>query len=103
MIIETNVNAKPTIGSIHDGNIFKFEDDWYMVVCIDDGWNTLRNDHDEFLVSNAYCPRSSSDRITIHDDITAAVRLTDGEFYYFKDSWKVQECGDAKVSITISK
>lgn len=103
MIIETNVNAKPTIGSIHDGNIFKFEDDWYMVVCIDDGWNTLRNDHDEFLVSNAYCPRSSSDRITIHDDITAAVRLTDGEFYYFKDSWKVQESGEAKVSITVSK
>lgn len=103
MIIETNVNAKPTIGSIHEGNVFKFEDDWYMVVCIYDGSDTLRNDHDEFLVANAYCPRSSSDRITTYNDVTAAVSLTDGEVYYFKDSWKVQECGEAKVSITISK
>lgn len=102
MIVETNVNAKPTIGSIKDGDVFQFEGNWYMVICIDDGWDALTNDHDEFLVSNAYCP-CGSDRITVYDDVTAAVRLTDGEVYYFKDSWEVQECGKAKVSITISK
>lgn len=103
MIIETNVNSKPTIGSIHEGHVFQFEDTWYMVICIADGWDTLRNDHDDFFEANAYCPRKSSDRINTHDDVTAAVSLTDGEVYYFKDSWKVQEYGEAKVSITISK
>ena len=103
MIVETNVSAKPTIGSIKEGDVFRFEGSWYMVVCIGDGWDTLRNDHDEFLLSNAYCPINSSDKITIHDNVTAAVGLTDGEIYYFKDSWKVQEYGKAKVSITISE
>lgn len=102
MIVETNVNVKPTIGSIKAGDVFQFEGNWYMVVCIEDVCDTLRNDHDEFIMSNAYCP-CSSDRITVYDNVTAAVRLTDGEVYYFKDSWSVQESGKAKVSITISK
>lgn len=103
MIIETNVNAKPTIGSIKAGEVFRFEDAWYMVVCMSDGWDTLPKEHDEFLLSNAYRPLTSSGKITIYDDVTAAVCLTDGEVYYFKDSWTVQEYGSAKVSITISK
>jgi hypothetical protein len=101
MIVGTSVNEKPTIGNIKEGDVFRFESDWYMVVCMSDGWDPLRNDHDEFLMSNAYIPRSLSDNITAYDNVTAAVRLTDGEVYYFKDSWKVQECGEAKVSITI--
>lgn len=101
MIVETNVNEKPTIGNIKEGDVFRFEGDWYMVVCMSDGWDPLRNDHDEFLMSNAYVPCASSDNITAYDIVTAAVRLTDGEVYYFKDSWKVQEHGKAKVSITI--
>lgn len=103
MIVGTNVNVKPTIGSIKEGDVFRFESSWYMVVCLSDGWDTLRNDYDEFLLSNAYCPINLSDKITIHDDVTAAVGLTDGKVYYFKDSWKVQEYGKAKASITISE
>lgn len=92
MIIETNVKAKPTIGSILMGNVFQFENEWYMVIAME-----------EFFEENAYEPATFSDKVTEHDDFTAAVSLTDGELYYFKDSWKVQEYGEAKVSITISK
>ena len=103
MIIETNAKAKTTIGDICSGHVFQFENDWYMVVYIEDGWNTLENDHDRFFMASAYCPIKPSDKITTYDDVTSAVRLTDGEVYYFKNSWEVQECGEAKVSITISK
>ena len=101
MIIETNVNEKPSIGCIKEGEVFRFEGDWYMVVCAADGWDTLPKEHDNFILANAYHPCNFSDKITIHDSVTTAVRLTNGEFYCFKDSWKAQEYGSAKVSITI--
>lgn len=97
MLVHEVIESQPRkkICDFHYSEVFKYGEDWFMVIEVDfnhvTGW-------DQFCTDNIHNPL---DMDWNYDELTACIALEHGAFCFLGDHWYADDYGIAETRITV--